>query len=84
MSYLSLHSNIVHVSVVLGVVSQPSKMWRNDRNLVANRKHLNDIIGSVCIRPKCDLRFLKAVVSLCVNGVAGIEIFVRTYCICPK
>ena len=28
--YLSLHSDVICVSVVLGVLSQLSKLWRND------------------------------------------------------
>ena len=38
--YLSLHSDIVRVSVVLAVASQLSKLWRNDRDPLANRQTL--------------------------------------------
>ena len=47
-------------------------------DLLANRKHLNEIFG------KCDLRNLEADVTSCVNGVNGIEIFARKHCIGPK
>ena len=42
-------------------------------DLPANRKHLNKIFGSFCIRLKCDLRNLEADITSCVNGVAGID-----------
>ena len=36
--YLSLHSDIVRVGVVLGVASQLSKLWRNDRGSTGKQK----------------------------------------------
>ena len=51
---LSLHSDIVRVSVVLDVASQLSKLWRITGDLLANRKRLNEILWSFCIRLNCD------------------------------
>ena len=42
-------------------------------NLLANRRNLNMIFVSFCIRPKRDLRNSGADVTSCVNGVAGID-----------
>ena len=53
-------------------------------DLLANRKHLNEIFGSFCMRQKCDKRNFEADVTSCVNGVTGIEIFVRKHRTCPK
>ena len=36
--YLSLHSDIVRVSVALAVRSQLSKLWRNDRGSTGKQK----------------------------------------------
>ena len=53
-------------------------------DLLANRKHLNKIFETFCIRPKCDLNNLEADVMSCVNGVAGIDFFVLKHCIYRK
>ena len=45
--------------------------------LLAKRKRLNEISGSFCIRPKCDLRNLEADVAPCVNGATGMEFFMQ-------
>ena len=46
-------------------------------DLLANRKHLNEILGSFCIRPKCDLCNLEAGVTSYFNGVTGIYFIVE-------
>ena len=38
MPYLSLHSEVVRVSAVLGVASQLPKLWRNDRESTGKQK----------------------------------------------
>ena len=83
--YLSLHSDVVRVSVVLGVASQLSKLWRNDSGSTGKKKIFNKIFGSGSIRPKCHLRNLEADVTSCVSGVAGTDYlclniaFIATY-----
>ena len=46
-------------------------------DLLANRKDLNEISGSFCIRLKCNERNLEAEVTSYVNAVARIDFFVR-------
>ena len=53
-------------------------------DLLANKKHLIQILGSFCIRQKCDKRNFEADVTSCVNGVTVIKILVLKHCICPK
>ena len=48
--------------------------------LLANGKHLDEILESFCTRPKRDLSNLEADVTSCVNRVSGIEFFVREHC----
>ena len=43
--YLSLHSDIVRVSVALAVVSQLSKLWRNDRGPTGKQKTFKGDFG---------------------------------------
>ena len=43
--YLSLHGDIVRVSVALGVASQLSNLWRNDRTSTDKQKTLKRDFG---------------------------------------
>ena len=48
-------------------------------DLMANRKRLNEIVWAVLYTPKCIYRNLGADVTSCVNGVTGIDFFVRKH-----
>ena len=58
---------------MLGVASQLSKLWRNDRGSTGNQKTFKRDSGVFCIWLKFDYRNLEADVTSCVNGVTGIE-----------
>ena len=49
MPYISLHGDIVHVILVLGVASQLSKLWRNDRGSTDKQKTFKRDLGVFCI-----------------------------------
>ena len=55
MPYLSLHSEVFHVSVVLGVSSQLSKLWRNDRVSTGKQKKFRRNYGVFLYMPKMRL-----------------------------
>ena len=50
--YLSLHSDIVHVSVALGFASQLSKWWGNDRGSTGKQNTLKQGFGVFLYTPK--------------------------------
>ena len=64
---------MVCISVVLGVVSQLSKLWQNDSGSTGKRLRF---LGLFLYTQKCDQCNLEADVMLCVTGVPGIEFFV--------
>ena len=53
-------------------------------DLLANRKHLNEILERFFIRTKCNQRNFAADVTSDVHKVTGIEICVQTHCICHE
>ena len=54
--YLSLHSDIVRVSVVLvGVAPQLSKLWRNDRGSSGKQKTFKGDFNFFLYTPKMQL-----------------------------
>ena len=50
--YLSLHNDIVCVSVALGVASQLSKLWQNDRRSTGKQKTCKRDFGVFLNTPK--------------------------------
>ena len=53
--YLSLHSDIVRVSVALAVASQLSKLWRNDKGSTGKQKTFKRDFGVFLYTPKMRL-----------------------------
>ena len=63
------------ISIVWRLVLRYSSQIRGEISvdLLAKRKHLNEISWPFCIRLKCDLRNLEADFTSCVNAVIRID-----------